>query len=89
MNVRSLFASALVLLAAGCSKELPCESLCQTLVMDCEYAAYPSLDSCVEGCLYDQDQGADIVGETECMDAAQCDPIGVVECAREFNPSGG
>ena len=58
------------------------------MVMDCEYAAFPTLDSCIEGCLYDQEQGADIEGEVQCIDAAACDPIGTVECAREFNPDG-
>lgn len=72
---------------AGCSTETPCESLCKTLVMDCEFAAYPSLDSCIEGCLYDEELGADIEGEAECIVAEQCDLIGTVDCAREFNPS--
>lgn len=83
--------STLLLLAlaslAGCAQETPCESLCKTLVMDCEFAAYPSLDSCIEGCLYDEELGADIEGENECIVAQQCDLIGTVDCAREFNPS--
>ncbi len=87
MSLRPLLL-VLAALLTGCSKDAPCETLCRSLVMDCEYAAFPTLDSCVEGCLYDQDQGADIKGEMECMDAAACDPIGTVECAREFNPSG-
>ncbi len=79
-------ALSLLALVIGCGKELPCESLCQTLVMDCDFAAYPTLDSCIEGCLYDEEQGADIEGEKVCMEEAECDPIATVECAREFNP---
>ena len=75
-------------LLVACHKDTPCETLCHTLVMTCDYAAYPTVDSCIEGCLYDEDQGADIEGEMECIEETSCDPIGTVECARKFNPGG-
>ncbi len=81
---------ALVLVAAavGCKKESACQTLCNTMVNDCNYSAYPSLESCVQGCNYDEQQGVDIAAESTCLDKTSCDPIGAVECARKFNPSG-
>lgn len=79
--------AAVALVLPGCSTpESDCETLCRELVMTCDYAAYPTLDSCVQGCNYDLSQGADIPSEMECIQEASCDPIATVECAREYNP---
>lgn len=78
--------AALVALSGCDTAQSECETLCRELVMTCDYAAYPTLDSCVQGCEYDQSRGADIQGETECIQDAACDPIQTVECARTFNP---
>jgi hypothetical protein len=76
-------------LLSACAAETPCETLCKELVYNCDYAAYPSAESCLQGCEFDESKGADIDGELECIEAATCDPIETVSCARQFNPEGG
>jgi hypothetical protein len=64
--------------------ETTCEALCDHLVMTCDYAAYPTLDSCVQGCSYQAEQGGDVVGQQTCIEKAQCDTFGILECEHKF-----
>lgn len=57
-----------------------CEDICDELVAVCEYGAYPRFDSCLEGCAWYEDQGADVVSELACIQSAQCDTFLIVEC---------
>lgn len=63
----------------------PCSALCRELATECDYAAYPSFSSCVEGCEYAQyERGADIPAQTECVRAADCDTFAIVECEHAY-----
>ena len=57
-----------------------CVSLCDALVTDCSYEAYPTMDSCLQGCSYDIELGKDIGGQRECVETANCDLFAIVEC---------
>lgn len=61
-----------------------CDEMCDVLVLDCGYEAFPSFDSCVQGCTYNADQGADIAGELACVQASECDTFAIVECEHEY-----
>jgi hypothetical protein len=72
---------------AGCGPKAasgPCNTLCAELVGTCDVAAFPDETSCLEGCLYDQDQGADVDGELTCVQAASCDLFAIVECEHQY-----
>lgn len=62
----------------------PCKDLCTALVEDCGYAAYPSFDSCAQGCLYTGDEGADLTGEATCVQDAACDTFAILECQNAY-----
>jgi len=76
--------------AAGCAADeevnANCDALCTVLVQECAYTAYPSLDSCMQGCVYNQAQGADVAGQLECIeDAGECDTFAIAECEHAYN----
>lgn len=76
-----------LLLLASCVGPPPkavCESMCDQLVHECGFTAYPSHASCVEGCLYDAGIGAPVHTLEDCISDAQCDGFMVVECSRAF-----
>ncbi len=79
-----MLSSLLILALHGCEAESEwpeeCESLCDTLVFQCEYEAYPSEESCLEGCVYDIELGRDVAGEAACVGAAECDLFEIIEC---------
>lgn len=81
-------ASALALVAmAGCAPQddnATCEALCSTLVTSCEFDAYPSLDSCLQGCAYEGSLGADLEKESTCIADAECDIFQVVGCQHRY-----
>jgi hypothetical protein len=83
--MRRHFILGAILLTVACGgKEEPdqvCSDMCSVLVRDCSFAAYPSEASCVEGCLYNQEQGADVAAQLECInDAESCDTFAIAEC---------
>ena len=63
-----------------------CDTMCKELVQTCAYAAYPSFDSCMQGCLYADDQGSDIKAEQKCVRRADCDTFTIVECEHTYGP---
>lgn len=73
-------------LLIGCTAEeasnVPqvCQDLCTELAIECGYAAYPSYDSCTQGCVYNRSEGADVDGELACVTAAACNTFAIVEC---------
>jgi hypothetical protein len=75
---------ALALAGCGGQDAQSCSSLCSVLVETCTVAAYPDTTTCVEGCLADQDQGADIDRELECVQTTNCDLFQIVECEHTF-----
>ena len=57
-----------------------CYTLCQELVQTCDYDAFPDFNSCEEGCVYYEEEGADVSAQLECIQAAECDEFAVIEC---------
>jgi hypothetical protein len=80
----------LFLLVACGPKALPgspvCDEMCAELVEKCEYAAFPTTTSCVQGCLYAENEGGDVKGQRDCVLEAECDTFDIVECEHEFGP---
>lgn len=62
----------------------PCDDMCRELVQTCGYAAFPDLQSCIDGCTYNETQGADIEGQTQCVLDAACDTFLIVECEHAY-----
>lgn len=76
-----------VTLLVACQGEIQrtCDDLCAELVGSCDYAAFPDLDSCLQGCLYNAEElGADVVGEFTCVQQASCDLFAIVECEHAY-----
>ena len=61
-----------------------CDDICKEVYSTCQFAAYPSYQSCVEGCAYNEEQGADIDGQFTCIQEASCDEFAVVECENTY-----
>ena len=82
----------LVLFAAGCDSAAEidevCDATCKTLVETCEFAAYPSYDSCMAGCGYSRKEGADVQQEGKCINEAACDEAVIIECEHDYGVNG-
>lgn len=75
----------LLLLACGAAVEKePCELLCDELYQTCEYDAFPTYESCLQGCAYQQSEGADMKGQQACVDQAECDTFAILECEHTY-----
>lgn len=71
----------------GCetAEKTNCDYLCEELVYSCAIDAYPDYDSCIQGCLYDTEQGNMPAGKLDCISDAQCDTFALIECEnREY-----
>ena len=44
-----------------------CRDLCDELYKSCDYEAFPSYSSCMQGCGYDIERGADIETQLDCV----------------------
>lgn len=73
----------------GCTPEpaTTCHQMCMEFVETCEYAAYPDVASCEQGCEYENKQGGDVDGEWDCVSQAECDQFALVECENKFGSS--
>ncbi len=82
MPHRLALATLAMLLACGngASEESVCLDLCTELTTVCGYDAFPDITSCQQGCEWNAEGGADIVGQTACVQAAACDTFAIVEC---------
>ena len=70
-------------LGGGSTKETVdpmCENICDELVYNCSYAAFPTHQSCLEGCLYSAEEGGNNDEYYTCLQEAACDTFKVVEC---------
>lgn len=76
----------LLVLVLGCAQPAPtaCDVICDSLVIDCAFDAYPSRDSCMQGCAYKEDQGARVKGEAACIQTAACDTFAIIECENKY-----
>jgi hypothetical protein len=81
----------LALLVACSQKEVvnvpqECTDLCRELVTECGYEAYPTLDSCLQGCVYRiEEENLDMVEQAECVLDAGCDTFEIIECENEIS----
>ena len=67
--------------------ESTCNDLCNELQGTCGYDAFPDYGSCLEGCTYYQEEGADIEGQLNCIVEAECDTFAVLECENQYGVS--
>lgn len=88
MRATYLMKFAALLLFAACNAATapqgPCDEMCRSLVQDCGYAAYPSLESCRQGCEYNATQGADASAQSACVTEAACDTFAILECEHAY-----
>ena len=68
----------------GSEASSPCGDLCLELVATCAYDAYPDMGSCLDGCAYAEQQGADITGQAICVIEAECSTFDILECEHQF-----
>lgn len=84
----SLLLSISTALLVGCAgaeeASTPCGELCNELVANCAYGAYPDMGSCLDGCAWSEQEGADITGHALCVMDASCDTFDILECEHEF-----
>ncbi len=80
----------LMLALLGCPAESvtgaseDCDALCEELVETCGYRAYPRFESCLQGCAWYEEQGADVPEELACVQDAACDTFLIIECEHEY-----
>jgi len=82
--LRTVWAAALLSVACGPPPQDPlppaCEALCAELVDVCGLASFPDRDSCLGGCAYEAQEGADVDAYEACASDAACDPFALVAC---------
>jgi hypothetical protein len=82
----------LSMFVAGCdtsaAEDETCAAMCQELVETCEFAAYPSYESCMQGCAYARKEGGDMERESACILKAECDEFAVIDCEHAYGPGG-
>ena len=59
-----------------------CADICNELVSICSYDAYPTEESCIEGCAFEDDQGGRMGDLGRCIDDAGCDTFEILACQR-------
>lgn len=67
----------------GCGPADPCEATCVLLVEECGLEAFPSTESCLQGCGYDRESGVDVEAQLTCYEEAACDAFATIACANE------
>lgn len=80
----------LALASPGCDLETrnACDELCENLVRTCYFAAFPNKDSCLQGCLNDAVEGAQVLTLNACVQDAGCDLFTVMRCDLVFGEEG-
>jgi hypothetical protein len=74
----------LLLLACRTPVQAACDDICEELYVSCRYDAFPSLDSCLQGCLYDAENGLDVEPALACFEDARCDTFEILNCQNRF-----
>ena len=83
--MKKILLSSLLFLGCGNkSSTSSCYTLCQELFQTCDYDAFPTFQSCEEGCVYKQEEGADIEGQLACIQEAECNEFTVIECENTY-----
>jgi hypothetical protein len=77
---------ALLAPAVGCKPDATslCQDFCVELVSNCAYDAFPSIESCQQGCEYNASQGADVDAQYDCVVEAACDTFQIIECEHQY-----
>jgi len=86
MNNLKILPFLIATLCFGCQESSEygiCSDVCQELYQQCEYAAFPSYESCIEGCAYNEEEGADMEDQLECFQDAECNTFEIIECENE------
>lgn len=79
-----------LILLAGCAPAAvitSCDLVCDELVTACAYPAYPTRDTCLQGCGYWEEQGVNVDNYLACIEDAACNTFQAVECEHEFGIS--
>jgi len=74
---------SLLLLVLACAErknEGTCADICRELTVSCAYEAYPSFESCEQGCLFEADKGENMDAQLNCLESAQCDTFAIIDC---------
>lgn len=61
-----------------------CGDICKEVYSTCLFEAYPSYESCLEGCTYNEEEGGDLEGQLECIQEAECDTFAIIECENQY-----
>ena len=79
---------AMILLSAcatsGSGEKSDCDEMCNELYGACDYAAFPDKLSCMEGCLFAEENNADVESQKECVLEAACDTFAIIECENTY-----
>ena len=82
------FPLILCLSCASVTPDTPCENLCDELTRQCAFDAFPSYTSCLEGCLYNEENNsADTEAYLTCAQEAECDEFEIMECEHQHGAS--
>lgn len=81
---RLLLAASLGVACQQATPETACDTVCTELVSVCKLAAYPSLESCVQGCAFEAELGVDVAAQGACIADAECNTFAIVECDHAF-----
>ena len=80
---------AALLSCGGAAEDQACDDLCTELMQQCGFAAFPDRDSCLQGCAYDSEQGANTAALLTCVTATECDLAEIVECEHQHGVTAG
>jgi len=64
--------------------EASCYELCKELVDECSYPAFPDEESCLQGCAYNEGEGADTDAHLECVQEAACNTFDIISCENSY-----
>ncbi len=79
-----------LLLLAGCAQQVAstsCDFTCNELVTTCAYPAFPTRDTCLQGCAYWEESGVNVDSYLACVQDAACNTFQILECEHEFGVS--
>jgi hypothetical protein len=79
-----LITAGTLLLLCGCAGReavaTSCNQLCDELVDECGYPAFPDEESCLQGCAYNEGEGADTEAHLDCVQEAACNTFDIISC---------
>jgi hypothetical protein len=83
-----LTAVGAALLLCGCAaieeSRYSCDQLCDELIQECGYPAFPDEESCLQGCAYNEGEGADTDAHLECVQEAECNTFAIISCENSY-----